>query len=210
MLKKIAAFLFGLSLTGCGVHLPGQPTTPTMTYHADTSFTEPERQCLEVSAGIWRGQTSGLADIRFKYDFNTHSTKSVLENQLNDRLERWTSDNPEVKKYESDFEEGQFLLGFAEGKITNTIRTPIEVHLVMDRLRDPHMCQLTAIHEFGHAFGVPHLDNKVTNIMYPSVHPGRTACLKSDDLLAFSILNKVPSNLMIPCPDDPGLLVSEE
>ncbi len=207
---KLSALGLMLGLGACALPtIPGQSSEPTITFHVDTRFTAPERDCLEVSAGIWRGQTTGLANVKFKYDYNVSNVGSVLENKLNDRLVRWVSTTPDVverEKREPD-EEPWTLLGLADGKVTDVIRTPIQVSLVMDRLEDRHKCILTALHEFGHALGLPHL-GKLTDIMYPAVYPPRSACLKHEDLLVFAAINKYPFEQMHPCPNDPIIEIS--
>lgn len=198
-----------IGLSGC-IHPFNKE--PTLTYHADKRFTPPERQCIKESTDKWSTQTSGLADISVEYDYDPTSVGSVLEYKGKDRLVRWTSNTPEVKEFEGRMREAEdveewTLLGLASGKLTDPVRVPFEVRLVADRFVDKegqfsnHMCQLTTIHEFGHNFGIPHLPRR-TNIMYQSVIMDRTACLKHEDLFAFSLLNKLPMSLMKPCPDD--------
>ncbi len=196
------------SLTGCA--LPSVKD-PTLVMHVDTSYTAPERQCLEQSAQQWRDQTSELANVQFEYDYNVKDVLSVLIHKKDNRVVRWTSETPYVKLVEqlqSQPDAPYILLGQVNGKgILDPYHLPIEMGLVMDRIQDGlaegdgHLCKLTAIHELGHVFGVPHMPFK-TDIMYPSVYPPRSACLKNEDLVAFAQLNGLPGDLMKPCPDD--------
>jgi hypothetical protein len=43
-------------------------------------------------------------------------------------------------------------------------------------LRDPVLVDLIASHEFGHASGLPHRENDVSNLMYPTAMAGRSSC----------------------------------
>lgn len=178
---------------------------PTLTMHVDTSYQPAERQCLEQSAEQWRQQTSGLANVSFEYDYNVRDVVSVLTHKLHNRVVRWTSETPYVvlvEELESEPDHKYTLLGQVNGKgIQDPFKLPIEMGMVMDRLEDNHMCRLTAIHELGHVFGVPHMPY-LTDIMYPSVYTPRSACLKGVDLTAFAQLNGLPGELMKPCQDD--------
>jgi hypothetical protein len=201
-MKYLTALLFAFALTGCAM----RNKEPMITMHVDTSFTMPERQCLEASADQWRYQTSEFADVEFKYDFNSHSVTSVGENFLHDRVVRWTSDNPTVKAIEeANAEPGSpyMLLGQVNGHhLNDEVRLPIEMRLVADRLGDAHTCRLTAIHELGHVFGLPHMA-KATDIMFPAVMLERTECLKKDELTLFSYLDHGTNIEMKPCDDQP-------
>ncbi len=209
--SKACGLLLSLVL-GTGCILPAKD--PTLTMHVDTAYTPTERVCLEQSAQQWRSHTSELANVQFEYDLDQKNPLSVLRHRLNNRVVRWTSQTPYVKlveELESEPDHPYMLLGQVNGKgIKDPFHMPIEMGLVMDRLQEGlsegsgHRCQLTAIHELGHVFGVPHLPRK-GDIMYPSVHDGRTACLKGDDLTVFAQLNGFPGELMKPCPDQPGL-----
>ncbi len=175
--------------------------------HVDTSYGPLERQCIVDSAEQWRSQTRGLADVELEFDYDTHKPLEVARRRLSNRIVRWSSQSPVVVEIEKELTEDQedpyILLGQVNGKgIRDPWHNPIEMRLVADRLQDPHTCRLTAIHEFGHVFGIPHLPNK-TDIMYPSVSYSRSACLKAEDLLAFCFYNDCANVDMKPCPDDP-------
>ncbi len=206
---KLAAILLSLiGLSGCAMP---SVKDPTLVMHVDTSYTAPERKCLEQSAQQWRDQTSELANVQFEYDYNVKDVLSVLYHKKDNRVVRWISETPYVKLVEQmqSTPDGPYvLLGQVNGKgILDPYHLPIEMGIVMDRLQDGlaegdgHMCKLTVIHELGHVFGVPHMPY-TTDIMYPSVIAERSACLKSVDLVAFAQLNGLPGELMKPCPDD--------
>lgn len=201
-MRILAPLLILLGLSSCAMP---SVKDPTLVMHVDTSYTPTERQCLEASAQQWRDQTSELANVQFQYDYNTKDIVSALVNKTHHRVVRWTSETPYVKlteELQSEPDAPYILLGQVNGKgILNPYGQPIEMGLVMDRLQDDHLCRLAAIHELGHVFGVPHMPYK-TDIMYPSVIPSRTACLKNEDLVAFAQLNGFPGEYMKPCPDD--------
>lgn len=193
-----------LGLSGCGAAPLNHD--PVIHFHVDKDAKPATRECLQFSADKWREQTSGIADVSFEYDYNKHDPKEALAIKAYDRVVMWQSTTEEVVEYEREMsEDGAWkLMGQASGKVTNTIRMPIEVRLVEDRLGDPNLCRLTVIHEFGHAFGIPHL-GKNTDIMFPSVDTRRTVCLKRDDLMAFAFLHQVPFEHMKPCPNQDDL-----
>lgn len=204
--------VFALAATGCAA--PVFNHAPQMTYHVDTSFTAPERQCLEDATKQWRDQTSGLADIKLEYDYKPNVVVNVLEHEAFDKVVRWTSTTPYVVAYEAAMgtpEKPWILLGQTSHKITDSVRLPIVVSLVQDRLdasKDTFECKRVAMHEFGHGLGLPHM-GRTTDIMFPSEHPLRSACLKNDDLVAFAAVNELPSELMKPCPNDSVLDASD-
>ena len=70
---------------------------------------------------------------------------------------------------------------------------------VVDRMGDfPSEFKLVCLHEMGHALGLPHVES-VQSIMYPSVSPSRTTCLKQADLRAFCDVNDCGTHKMLPC-----------
>ncbi len=201
-LSKVCSLILSLaSLVQIGCFAPSVKD-PTLVMHVDTAYTKDERLCLEDSAQQWRNQTSGLANVSFEYDLNQKDPVSVLVHRLDHRVVRWTSQTPYVKLLEemqSEPDKPYILLGQVNGKGTkDPFGKPIEMGLVSDRLTDPHVCRLTAIHELGHVFGVPHMPGP-GSIMYPSIHPSRTACLKRDELTVFAQINGLPGELMRPC-----------
>ncbi len=210
MFRKLISVAFaGLMSAGCAVF---GTVEPTIKYHADVNFSEPERMCLKGAADQWRTQTQGLADMEYVYDYDSKSTRSVVEHQLHHRLGRWTSDMTLVKEIEAyDEKEANLppdsihLLGIMRTKdgIHNDFGKPVEVDLVADLLTDPRRCQQVAMHEFGHAFGMFHDTSWPPPVMYPHSIQGMSACLKKADLVQFCALNNCGSVEMKPCPDDP-------
>ncbi len=198
-LQKLTLFcLLSLSCIGCIIP---EAKDPTLLMHGDVSYQPQERTCVESSAETWRYQTNVLADVQVVWDFDSADPKSVHSLRNNHRILRWTSAHPIVQEMDGP---GWNLLGLVntlDGPEQNYSK-PIEMSLVMDRLQDGHVCRLTAIHEFGHVLGVPHLENYVANIMYPSIHPARKDCLKREDLLMYCFVNHCGNVTMKVCEQD--------
>ncbi len=196
-MKHLLLALSLLGLSGC--IMPAND--PHVVMSADTRFTAEERKCLEDSAAQWKSQTAGLADVRFEYDYDTRSFQSVVEHKLSHRVVRWTRDTPYVSALT---DEGYILLGqvsAVDSIITGGLVKPAEMRLVADRLEDPNMCRLTAIHELGHLFGINHIKWNEHAIMFPSVRRDRKACLKNDDLIMFCAANDCGNLQMNACFD---------
>ncbi len=196
-MKYLSYLLLALGLSGCA--LPAKD--PHVVMSADTRFTPDERKCLEDSAAQWKSQTAGLADVRFEYDYDTHSFQSVVQHKLSHRVLRWTTDTPYVSALT---DEGYILLGQVskvDSIITGGLVAPAEMRLVADRLEDSNVCRLTAIHELGHLFGINHIKWNEHAIMFPSVRRDRKACLKNDDLIMFCAANDCGNLQMNACAD---------
>lgn len=207
MNKSVAAVIAIASLT-VGCFLPAKE--PTLTMHADVSFNEIERNCIDSSAEQWRYQTNGLADIRVKYDYDSHDPVSVLEHVTKHRIVKWSSSHPQLVEFEAelneDLEPGEpvrFILGQVGTKngIHNAFRLPVEMRLVSDRFYSGQLCRNVTIHEFGHVLGVPHITSSEKNIMFPVALADRKPCLKEDDLLAFCYFNDCGNVKMEACED---------
>lgn len=203
--------LFSIAITACltiGCVTP-YSSPPVLSMAVDKNFTPAEQGCIADSASKWAEQTSGLAHIDLQWDaLDSKDPRSVAEHRKEHRLVRWTSDLDVVKAIDGDGSSG-WLMGQVSGREIGKpyISNPIQMALVADRLEDPHVCKLTAIHEFGHVLGLPHIDGP-QNIMFWAVVGARTACLKKDDLLMFCYINDCSTVPMKPCDDQPELGVT--
>ncbi len=185
-----------VSSTGCLM-----PAANPVTMSVDVQFSQAERECLQDSAKQWKAQTNGLADVRFEYDYNSRDIQSVLTHKLAHKVVRWTTLTPRVQDMTN---EGFIVLGMVskvDSILTGGPVRPAELRLVADRLEDPNVCRLTAIHELGHLFGINHIKWNEHAIMYPSVRGDRKACLKTDDLIGFCSENDCGNVQMFPCQD---------
>ncbi len=190
-------FLSIILTTGCFF----RAKEPLLVMHGDVSYTPIERECVDSSADTWREQTKGLADAKVTWDYDSKDPVSVHELRNQHRIIRWTSDHPIVKEFDGPDWQLLGLVNSLEGP-DNNYSKPLQMHLVMDRLQDRHTCRLTAIHELGHVFGVPHLTNYQGNIMYPSVDNRRTDCLKYEDLLVYCFENSCGNVQVKACEQD--------
>lgn len=175
---SMKAAVLSLFLIGCILPAKG----PSITLHADPSFTPPIRECIGLAADKWTTQTDGRADINVVYDGTD-----------GDHIIPWYSTDTKVTSQDEGEKKLLGQVGVVDGDT--------EMRLVVDRLQDPKTCQLAAIHEFGHVFGIHHIETKLTNIMHPAVYRNRTACLKVDDLRAFCDIHGCIT--ISPCPDQP-------
>ncbi len=187
------------AVTSLGCFVPAY--SPKVTMSVDAQFSLEERKCIEDSAAQWKEQTNGLSDVRFVYDYNSKVFESVVAHKLTHRVTRWTTETPMVKALT---DEGYILLGQVsevDSIISGGLVKPAEMRLVADRLEDPNVCRLTAIHELGHLMGINHIKWNEHAIMFPSVRRDRKACLKNDDLIMFCAANDCGNVPMKPCED---------
>ena len=167
----------------------------------DVDFTADERADAQDAANIWRAQTSGLADINLVYDadFNDLTTMGLLMDADANIVVRRTSDMVTVLKADEEADCFGCVLGWMNaGGIHGPTHKAIHGAFVVDRITAPGIQIQVMIHEFGHVLGVPHV-GAIQGLMYPAVIPGRTACLKKPDLVAFCGVNECGIHKMYPC-----------
>lgn len=176
-----------------------EPTSPaTVTIHGDVDFTPAEREKLLLAAEVWHVQTDKCAQISIIWDADLTDTEWVKAHKDDNLLGRFTSEAEFVR--ESDDESGAKLLGRVSpsGGIHNPWRKPVRMVLIADRLDARDSWIATAVHEFGHVLGVPHVQ-AVQGVMFPYYIAHRHQCLKKPDLVAFCQVNECGSKKMHPC-----------
>src|SRR5678809_1375301 len=124
---------------------PKKPPPPSfIEFHTDVDFTsESERLLLErVRQDLW-AQSGHHVLIQFKYDldYSTHEGRPPLD--------EWYLSRSDSESLPDQFR-GSLMLGL-------TFPTKRQTVLVNDRLGSDNQFRHTAMHEFLHAFGVPHL-----------------------------------------------------
>lgn len=202
-MRRLIAVL-GLALAGCVVPAVRYPTNePKVVFHADVRFSQQTKDCIVYGATKWAEQTDGVAEATVEFDYNGSDIGSMAEHVFDSKIELWSrfeertaqADAENKAKCERTKKDPSVLcVGTILGRVTpaggvkGSLGGQISMILVEDRFEDEHACKLVALHEFGHAFGVPHLSNPAA-IMYPEIRTQNTECLKELDLTAFCTVN---------------------
>ena len=213
-MRRLYCILLLLSVTmlGCSVHVKVKipkdviadfkdTVLPSIVIHMDTAFTEEERKDADYAALVWKTQTSGLADIQLVYDVDFGSVSklnSLIDSHANIVI-RYESGMIAVDSADAAAGCDGCVLGWmTSGGIHNPAGDPVMGGFVADRISRIGVRTHVMIHEFGHSLGLPHVGARQA-LMYPSVDPRRTTCLKKPDLVAFCDVNECGNHKMIPC-----------
>ncbi len=203
-MKRLLVLLF-VFLAACArpqigeiAHGATPPLAPVLTFHMDTDFTPQERADASEAATLWNKQTGGVARLTLVFDLDFNSLNSIESLKDSNVIVRAESGmNLVTQADESSGCSGCVLGWMTSGGIHNVTHDPVRGVFVADRLDDASRLQVM-LHEFGHALGLPHIGSRQA-IMYPSLQPGKSSCLKKPDLVAFCEVNECGSAQMVPC-----------
>ena len=184
MLKCITALvsiaLFAVACSSC-VHRSGKkadsPSAHSSLYlvnvNVDAAFTAPQRAALHTAFLAWRNASSGMVVIvphwgkQKPYPFREH----IIPRE-GDGVFFWSLDKFDVFNMTIDLaEEFEHTLG-----VMIPADTAGDKHVVVFEDVDPAMFYRVALHELGHALGLPHMRRRA--VMHPHV---ASACITEYD-----------------------------
>lgn len=194
---------------GSGVQPPKAPPPPAptasaeITFHGPFSAPEELKYKVQKAADIWAIQTRGLAKIEIIWD-DSAATKDLPVNHL------FLLDSKTQEGFDKLHEDcGNNLMCMlsvvgltTSGGIHNQEGVPVELTLFYDRMMPPFADYDTtvfvALHEMGHALGLPHTDASQA-VMYPVVHKMKNVCLTKPDLALFCQVNECEDVQPVAC-----------
>lgn len=206
-LRKAFITLFAVILvlfSGCGAKCP---TPPRLTYtggpiidvhvYVAPEFTERERANIVNGVLMWERATNGLVTWHLiAYDpakpppppegrVDGVEHRSVL-------FRRATSGDDWVKKWDADHKP-KTLLGLCQG---DSLKELTWLWLVENRLTTERAETIIAAHEFGHALGLDHIEDKASTMS--EFYNTSVQCLTVKDLQAFCKKHDCNATLMTP------------
>ncbi len=120
------------------------PAPSEITFHVDQDFTKRERGMLAEAAANLDNQSGHHVRVRFVFDLDYRTTEGRPP------LDQWYLSRLDSIQTMRQTNSEDMFLGFTIPRLKQTV-------LVHDRLGADNQFKHTAIHEFMHAFGVPHL-----------------------------------------------------
>lgn len=194
-----------LLLASCGTHrcpIPprlsagGRPIVDVRVYIA-ADFTERERANIVNGIMMWERATNGLVVWQLLPYDPAHPPKKPagVHDGVEERsvlFRRATSDDEWVKKWDAEHKP-KTLLGLCQG---DSLKELTWLWLVENRLSTPLAETIIASHEFGHAIGLDHIEDKAS--VMSEYHNPNVKCLTAHDLSEFCKKHHCDPNVTLP------------
>lgn len=194
MKKHIAAALAGtIALFGCCVPPNIVPPAPesrpavevkssgpkirAYTFHVDDALSPFGFRILQRAFAVWERYTNGLVYFDLRHDLTDDNALSIAHHEPAVVLVHSTTDV--IANYDASVPCSECTLA-----LTLQHETHPTILLVMDRLTDPRDFYETAIHEIGHAIGIPHIPT-TDAVMFPTRGVLAATCPTKADMAAF-------------------------
>lgn len=179
-------------VTGCSSHCPvpprlapqGKPIIDVHVYIAP-EFTERERDNIINGILMWERATNGLI-VWHLFPYDPKSPPPPPLGRLDDGSEqrsvlfrRALSSDGWIKKWDDDHKQ-RTLLGLYHGDSMSELAW---LWLIENRLATPAAETIIAAHEFGHAIGLDHIEDKASTMS--ELYNSSVKCLTAYDLQEF-------------------------
>ena len=196
--------VISMLFAGCGARCP---TPPRLAYqgtaiidvhvYVANEFTERERDNIINGILMWERGTGGLVTWHLiPYDAANPPPKPEGKvdgvEQRSVLFRRAVSGDEWVKKWDADHKP-KTLLGLCQG---DSLHELAWLWLVENRLTTPTAETIIAAHEFGHALGLDHIDDKASTMS--EFYNTSVKCLTVADLQAFCKKHNCNAQLMTP------------
>lgn len=175
--KLVSVVLCVLFAIGCCTHGPDNPASGgdkvVVTMHADSSFTQEDRQNIDFAAKEWSRESKGLVAFNIIYDLEPGQEEERAKNKEHILL-RLTS------KEASDAEVPDEVLGWVSPPGGSVASNSAVMVLVVDRAVSSKHAKAIIMHELGHMVGMSHTMPK-NSMLYPVSFPDKEPCLTHAD-----------------------------